>query len=659
MDWILPVLLAWGLLVGPGWLVLASARARLPLRWAYGPAITCALFFVLTAAYNLVDVRWSPISMGIGSALVAALVGVVRQVTQNRTGKGRTGEGDDHPPGAAVARAGRGIVAVGAGLGALLLVIPASVGMGSISVHNGSYDAFFHHSAIAFIRESGDAFPLTALAPLYGGEATFYPATWHSIAALLPYGTVASANATVLATLAIVPSSLAGMLLMIAPRSIGRSSRSLVIGALAAASSLFLTIPTMGLHMGLWPYVLGLSLLPLALGSTWYLARRFTRRGHAVPRGGEAIALSIIAGTVIAHPTMIFTVAVFVVAGWLICSVRAVAGRPTRIRGVVSLLLLLAGFVAYALVIVPRISSMDLTDPPPNTVLSTLLVLLADRPPVNAIPFQPLFMIPILVLAGVGVWAAFRQRSIVLVVAGTTALIAVVMTFSTHAPPGLFSPLTSPWYGARERVAPIFQLSIMVLAAGGGFALIARGERSARPWMARAVAVGLVVILIGTSVLAAFSRDRLQLVGSLAYTAYGKALWPYLAPEEREFIEEQAAMLPPDSVVLGVPRDGTPAFWFLEGVDVVLPSLAPPQSVDAGRVATYGYTIGPDTDACHSAKRLGITHLYEDESRFSADELAPEIVEYFYLGIRDFPDEYLSEIARDGDYVLYAVRLPC
>src|SRR5690625_5831270 len=73
--------------------------------------------------------------------------------------------------------------------------------MGGIDTLNGSYDAFFHHSSIAFIRDSGDAFLTTALIDIYG-EPTFYPVTWAVLAALLPFGTGASANAMMLATLA-------------------------------------------------------------------------------------------------------------------------------------------------------------------------------------------------------------------------------------------------------------------------------------------------------------------------------------------------------------------------------------------------------------------------------------------------------------------------
>src|SRR5690625_7912199 len=90
----------------------------------------------------------------------------------------------------------RGVVTAIAMAFGVLLVASAASRMGGIDTLNGSYAAFFHHSSIAFIRDSGDAFLTTALIDIYG-EPTFYPVTWAVLAALLPSATLASPNAKI------------------------------------------------------------------------------------------------------------------------------------------------------------------------------------------------------------------------------------------------------------------------------------------------------------------------------------------------------------------------------------------------------------------------------------------------------------------------------
>jgi hypothetical protein len=654
VGWILPVAAAWLALTVPGWLLLALTGSRLPFRWGYAPAVTCVLVAVLTSVHKAVGIAWTGASGLVSVLLVAAAcVGGRRLLAARRRRDADRDASDAGIPGPrGLAKA---LVPAGALLGGLLIVVPAASGMGSPSSHNDSYDAFFHHSATAFIRDSGDAFALTALAPIYGGEPTYYPSTWHAIASVLPFEVVVAANAMVLASLAVIPGAVAALLLTVFREQTG-PSRDLVIAAVAVSCSLFLSIPTMGLFMGLWPYLLGLATFPAALGALVAAAAEPARGTRRLSVAHLASPVLVVAGSVVAHPTVLFSIAAVLVVAWACYGVQQVLRPGARARGTMHLAALTLGMALYAFVFVPRISTMDMTEPPPSTLLSTLLVVLADRPRVSAIPFQPLYMVPLLLLAGPPAVPVLRRRSPLLVIALLTALLGIVMTYSAHAAPGLFSTLTSPWYGAPERVAPIFQIGLVVLATGGALMLCDRVERPAL--LRRALPAVLALVLVACSVTAALDPHRIRLIGSMSYPEGDSTGWAYLAPPERDFIEEQSAVLPEDAVVLGVPRDGTPAFWFLGGVEVMLPTLSPAESIDERRVATYGYNIDDDLDACRSAERVGVTHLYRDGSASNGEALGDD-VDFLYRGIAEFPDELLTETARQGDYVLYEVELPC
>ena len=79
---------------------------------------------------------------------------------------------------------------------------------------------------------------------------------------------------------------------------------------------------------------------------------------------------------------------------------------------------------------------------------------------------------------------------------------------------------------------------------------------------------------------------------------------------------------------------------------------------DVGRVATWGDTIAPGSEACQAARNLGVTHLYRDESIFSAAHLGAD-TDYLYKGYDGIPEVYLTPVAEQGPHMLYRVDLPC
>jgi len=660
VNWIIPLLVAWGVLTLPGWLLLRAAGARVPIQWGWAPPVTVLAIVALTGLYRLLGIPWHAVTVAAG---VLVLVGALRALRRWRLGSGRRGE-----PGRAPSRTGasgadepggeegrglmpvraRGVVTAIAMAFGVLLVASAASRMGGIDTLNGSYDAFFHHSSIAFIRDSGDAFLTTALIDIYG-EPTFYPVTWAVLAALLPFGTVASANAMMLATLAALPTAIAAMIAsVLGPRRAAAAAAA----AGAAASTLFLSTPAMALVMGLWPIVLGVLCLPVALASVIRLVDD--------PRGplrlpAAAGHLAIIAGTALAHPSILFSLAV---PGGVLLLVRGI-GRVVRDdlprRGMLQAVAALAGAGAFVVLSGTLLSGMHLTRPSRDPLAAVLRQILVDSPRIPVIE-SPIWPVAALwILAAIGAAVTMRRGEEIGIAAALGAVLTVLLGLSTQLDNPLAVALVNPWYGARERIAPLMMCLLLILVSRAVVALAAgrRGDRTA-PWPGL---VALAVLML-TVLLALVAPARLPLMGSLAYTNYGAQLSPYAPPEEREFIERTAADLPEDAVVLADPRDGATLYWSLGGVETVYPTMATPQTRDHQLIANYITRPDDRREICGALERIGPTHLYRDSSEFSGPSLDPE-ASAPWKGVHDIPDSALTLVSSQGPYALYELELPC
>lgn len=653
MTWVLPVLLAWMVLSLPGYLMMRLADARVPVRWGWSPVITVVIIVVLSGVLRVLQIPWQPVPVIVGLAVIAALALVVRGVaralrtraaTQRWIHMPRPGHQADRP-GPWSRRTAAAVTAASA-LSGLLMVASATRRMGGIDTLNGSYDSFFHLSAIAFIRDGGDAFPITALSDIYG-TPTFYPVVFDALAALLPYGTVTSANAMMLAVLAALPSAIAAL---VATAMAGARRAPLLAAVGAAASTLFLSIPAMGLVMGLWPIVLGSICLPVAIAAVVTVLD--TRRDPVDLRSVAGGAV-VLAGTALAHPSILFSVAVFAGLLILVHGVHRLLGGQRR-RGLLQIGAALLAAVMFVVVSGTLLDGMHLTRHSSEGVGNVLWEILMDSPriPVIEAPWWPLAAVWL--LAGIGALAAFRRRETV----GTTAAIGVVVSIVLGVSTQIENPLTvalvNPWYGARERIAPLMMCLLLLLMARGITARAAHGTRRERPWLASLAVVAVLV----TTLIALAVPQRLPLLGSLAYTAYGLQLSPYVTPEEREFIERTSQDLPEDAVVLADPLDGATLYWSIGEVETVYPTMSRPLTRDGTLIGNYATEPDDGREVCGAYERLGPTHLYRDTSAHSGRAMNPEASARF-SGIHDIPDHRLTLVERDGPYALYELEPTC
>jgi hypothetical protein len=279
---------------------------------------------------------------------------------------------------------------------------------------------------------------------------------------------------------------------------------------------------------------------------------------------------------------------------------------------------------------------------------------LLDRPRLTVLDVEAWALAGLWLLALAGAVAAVRTRR--MLGASALSLLGVVLALSVLT--NLDSPLArawvNPWYGARERIAPLFLCALVVLGCMGVRALLLGILAARRPW-----ALPAALVLVGASMIACLAAPgRFPFVGSLAYTAYGVQLAPYVTPRERAFIERTAAELPADAVVIGNPRDGEALYWSVGGVETVFPTLAEPQTLDSRRVARYIEEAPENPAVCTSLRNVGPTHLYVDTSADSGAAIAPEPSE-LWEGLTRIPRDHLRLVDRDGPYALYEIEPLC
>lgn len=664
MSWILPVLAAWGFLALPGYVMLRALDVQIPVRWGWAPVVTVIIAVLFSTLFSLLGIPWHPLTVVACVAMLSAATVLLRRLHHSRQ-RGR--HRDDLPPRAGdrrgIAKRAGNRVANGIQnptahlvpnlsvvLAGLAVVASSSRRMGGIDTLQGGYDAFFHLSAIAFIRDSGDAGLTTALTPIYG-EPTFYPVMFDALAALLPFSTVTSANAMILAVIAALPAAVAAML-----ASVLGPHRALPVAVTAGAlaSTLFLSTPAMGLVMGLWPTVLGVLCLPVALASAIHLAD-----GPRRTPGLRAVLghLAVIAGAALAHPAVFFSVAVVAGLALLVRGAQRIVQRDDARRGTLQLTLALLAAGAAVVLSATMLSGMDLTRPSPLPLSAVLRQILVDSPriPVIGDPIWPVVVVMLLALVGFVVGA--RRGESAAITAGVGTLVCLGLSLATELPGALSGALVNPWYGARERIAPLLMCMLLILAARGVLAVITLSAARRRHAQAALAPLALGALVV-TVIVAVVVPQRLPLMGSLAYTAYGVHLAPYDTQQERDFIERTATELPADAVVLADPRDGATLYWSIGGVTTVFPTLATPQTRDSRMLAAWFMRADEDERVCAAYERLRPTHLYRDTSEHSGAALNPE-ASAPWDGLREIPDSLLTPVAGEGPYALYELKAPC
>lgn len=609
------------LLLLPGWAVARAARLTSLTALALAPALSCAIVGAAEILAHAAGVPWCPWGWALIGALTALIAAATRLVIGHAGAVGRRlGAG----------RGGRRIL--GGGL-AVAVAVPALVFLTTLpgaGYPAQAFDAVFHLSAVAAIREGGNASMLGGLADLYGGRAVYYPTVWHGIVALAPGSAAAATNAAVLAVIALAwPLTACGMLIQLVStggadagdghgvspdQERARAVPIAVTVALSAGLVAFALLPMTALAV--WPYALSVLGLPGVMVVMGLLRARVA--GSA--RGRVVLWLLLVGacgGVVAAHGTGLFNLVLLglpFVAG-------AVAG-VRRLRGRARAWLLgggVAGLLALAALAWPLRGSlasvMGYHRPAGGLAgaAGTLVQALADLPTYGSytgalIPAGAVF--GVFVIAGA--WLGRHDRWLRPWLA--VWLLALVLVVLVGGPQWAGRQLGSPWYLQKARIAPLVLLPALVLAASAIRSLASRLRRPQAAWRRRAVAAAMV-LLVAVPVVARIPLER-ALVASI-YDPGSIQYGTLVTADEIVLFERAASVLPDDAVVVGAPSLGGSYLWALGGVHVTYPMRAAPS---AGTAQAALLETWPDLNqaTCDALDELGAEYFFIDTDATAA-----------------------------------------
>ncbi|MBM7830025.1 hypothetical protein JOE59_000730 [Agromyces cerinus] len=608
-----------------------------------------AIVAASSIAAPVVGLGWN-LGVPVGAAIITAVIGLALRRFTVRRGR-RSGEW------------GRSLLGGLSGIvvGAVLIGRNVVLGIGAPDHPSQTYDGVFHLNAVRWILNQDDASPLHLVMTTPGSSSGFYPTVWHAFTTLIVQLTgseiVVAANAMAV-VMACILWPVAAVFLV---RAIfGAAPLTLAIGG--ALSAAFAAFPATLLWFGvLYPNILAIALLPIALGAV-VLALRATHRtgdasspadaGDLTRFGWWAAALLSIGGMSLAHPNALFSL--FVLSAPLVVertirfvrSARSTRARAAAITGAVAVF-------AIELVLWTRFGTTDNGWIPNRTFVVAILEALTNG------PINITIGVVVTLLVMVGVAGVFLRRTpIWLVIAyGLSVLFFAVANGAPVGP--LRTAITGLWYNDAFRLAAVLPVTAVALATIGLVMLIewtARGIRALVPAdsspallrtaVSGAIALVLIVAVVGTQ-FGGVQRTR----GHLADAYRFEAGSPVLSPDEAAVFAEVAELTPEDAVIAGNPWNGSSLVYAYADRAALFPHLG-------GRYPEGYWDIaeglGDGTAAaCSAAAEFGVDYVLDFGDRFVFQVDARTEL---YPGLTDLQDATaLTLLASRGDAKLYEV----
>lgn len=594
----------------------ALAAPWFGLRWSPLPIV------ILTVAASLAAVAWA---RWVGTPAPPAV--------RSRSGR--------------IARIWPLVIAIGIPLVTIGFILAR--GMVSPEYLSQRYDNFFHLNAVQYVLDTGNASPLWVGTMTAGdtGGLPFYPSAWHAVVSLVVMlsgsSVVAATNATIIATAALLW-PLGAVLLT--RTVLGRGPAGIIAGGVLAAA--FPAFPFLPLHYGvLYPLFLGLACLPAVLA-----AATSALRPGVVRRRQDFVLLVIllIPGLGVAHPGALLALLALtfpLVVGLVVHSVRA--ARRTSVR-----LAWVAGFVAY---LGAGIVALWVVRPPANQIYWGVIESLpqAIGEVVSAAVFQYPIAPVVAALLVIGAYASIRRptfrRWTILGTAFVGSALYVIVAGSPFESVRLW--LTGPWYNNAPRLASIWVVAVLPLAALGATVLV-RWLRvripSLRRWSSAHRFVAAVVAAVALLVSTQGAAIR-QAAADLEFTYDLRPGGPILTPDEFALIMRLPDLVPADAVIAADPWTGASFAYGMADRRVLNPHLLMEESPAAHVVNTQLSTAGDSAAVCAALDQTGVRYVLD----FSSDgDFMQNDADFSGLdGLKDSP--YVELVAAEGQAKLYRV----
>lgn len=538
-----------------GWLLVAAA-----------PLLTFGLVGIAGSALPLVGVLWSPTVFVVVTAVLAAVIFLVR-LAAGRFGRSPTDKVSDLLTWTVVAQLGVALSAAAAGVAGIVVAAAATRDFTAVPQ---VWDSVFHSNAIRYIADTGESDP-AALRNLNDPVTTsfYYPNAFHVVAATVVTVTNTPVPTVVNLSVALFPGLLAiGMVALI--RHGG--GRPALAASAALLSCAFTAFPYDLLPWGtLLPFIAAVALLPAFLAA---LAAMLSQRDGIALALPVTLALGGI-GLLALHPSaavaaLLMSVAMLLQRWWM----QRPRFAELRSLGLTAVAAVLLG--APLLLASARAASGPPFDWPANltpaNAAGQLFFLSHEQ------PFPQYWLVGLL---AVGLLAGRSVRPFLwFIVAGAVFAGLFVMTAAYEN--DLVALLTRPWWNDRWRFAALWTLPAILLAAAGVVA-VRDGAWGMLQRVTGRVETGRIRLILSSTVLAVVLAivvglsNGLYTVRNTERLAQGFTDGPTVSGLEEQAYDELALLVKPGTYVMNDPYDGSALMWALDDLRPVFasPVIAP------------------------------------------------------------------------------------
>ncbi|MCY0903570.1 DUF6541 family protein [Arthrobacter sp. H14-L1] len=602
----------------PGAVIAWASRVRGFALVALAPALTVTSASVAAMAVPYLGLQWSVFVVLGFSLVLAAVAFLLSHGTARRwPGPRRRGYGWVVPLAEMIAVA----------LGALLVGRRLVYAFGTPGAISQTFDNVFHLNAIRYIVDTGSASSLS-ITTLTGGG--FYPAAWHDMVSLLIDVTGTQIPVAVnLINICIGALVWPVGCIYLVQQIVGRRALpSIIAGVLSAA---FGSFPLLMLDFGvLYPNVLAISLLPIALGASLQ-ALGVARERTASPVVSWLLLLAVLPGMTLAHPSSTMALVALLVPVLLGIWWREVRPRLGRWRATWKQLALYVVAVLVSAAVL-RVVWQSVRPPesastwtPVETTANAIGELIASAPLGRPVSWL------VLILAAVGITTllARRQHQWLVGMYGVLGALFVIVASFPVGPLRTF--YTGVWYNDPPRLAALLPVATLPLAVVGAMTVLEWaygrwGEQllttfhNSRPsqqgkfdgklvtrWGGvAALAVLTVALMAGTQ------QTNVRVAAKHAAASYQlSAESPLLSVDEKKLLERLDEEVPVGEVLAGNPWNGSALAYSIADRRTIQIGILGKLPVGATEIYDRLNDAKTDPDVCPAVRSLGIHYVLD------------------------------------------------
>lgn len=575
---------------------------RIPSSYALGvgPALTAG---ALGSAAVLLGAWGLPWHLGTAAVVILVVAGacalIGRRLAQSPV---------PHPPAIPMSRRARAL-SISAILGSVVIAVgPILRSMPGPDAILQRWDALFHLNALEHVRATRDGSSLTLGSLAFSdGRASFYPAAFHDIAALIPFAsTPVTVNAAAMA-MATIPwcTGLAVLVRALWPRLSWGPTAGAVLGALAPASPL-----NEWVHLSPTPNLVAFAALPGL--SAMVLASWAALRKRRIPGPFHvAVVVGLIllgaAGIALLHPNVLVSLSLLIGVSTAIDLIGHRSTHPSR-RALVPVPLLALAPTAVIIALPGSNVAQDfdggLVVPWWQALGEVGLGLLTVWPMVLGIALW--------VLAWVGVRALIARRAWGLVLSAVVAAVLYVDA-AVDSPLGL----TVLWYRGQDRLAMLVTLLVVPLAVAGSAALAqwwrTRTRRPRAGWASSRLPLAAALLIAVAIAVGSVPTRTHQAALNLELDRSDRNR--YFDTAEWELLKEIGPLLDPSRVLVASPFSGGAHLFAMSGQTVRFPTAG--HALRDPDPAVIDAASQPDEDNCRILHRAGVGYVYVDARAYN------------------------------------------